>query len=251
MSTPFRIAIPARYGASRFPGKPLAGIAGRTMLEHVWSRGCAAGALEVVIATDDERIAETARGFGADVCLTRADHPSGTDRLAQVAAERGWPDDAIVVNLQGDEPLTPPALLRQVAEDLAAYSDAALATLAAPLAAADRDEPNIVKVVTDRAGYALYFSRAPIPYPRVAESAQPRRHLGLYAYRADFLRRFTALEPAPIERAEQLEQLRALWHGERIHVADAAAVPAAGVDAPADIERVEAALAAMEDTHGR
>ncbi len=243
MSTPFRVAIPARYASTRFPGKPLTPIAGRTMLEHVWRRACEAGAEEVVVATDDDRIATAANEFGATVCMTRADHPSGTDRLAEVAQACGWSDDAIVVNLQGDEPLMPPVVLRQVAEDLAAFPDAALATLHAPLAdAAERDDPNIVKVVTDHAGYALYFSRAPIPYPRTPDAADAHRHLGIYAYRAGFLRRFTALEPAPIERAEQLEQLRALWHGHRIHVTEAAAIPAAGVDDPGDVARVEAAL---------
>lgn len=252
MTEPFRIAIPARHGSTRFPGKPLAPIAGRPMLEHVWTRASEAGAAEIVIATDDRRIADAAEGFGATVCLTRDDHASGTDRLAEVVARRGWPDDAIVVNLQGDEPLMPPALLAQVAADLAAHPAAAIATLAVPLGAGeDRDDPNVVKVVTDRDGYALYFSRAPIPYARGESSAVPRRHLGIYAYRAAFLRRFTGLEPAPIERAEQLEQLRALWHGERIHVAEAETVPAPGVDAPGDVERVEAALAATETDHGR
>lgn len=243
MSTPFRVAIPARYASTRFPGKPLAPIAGRTMLEHVWRRACEAGAEEVVVATDDDRIAAAAGGFGATVCMTRADHPSGTDRLAEVAQARAWSDDAIVVNLQGDEPLMPPVVLRQVAEDLAAFPDAALATLSVPLVdEGERHEPNTVKVVTDRAGYALYFSRAPIPYPRTPGAAEAHRHLGIYAYRAGFLRRFSGLEPAPIERAEQLEQLRALWHGHRIHVIEAAAIPAAGVDDPDDVARVEAAL---------
>lgn len=243
MSTSFRVAIPARYASTRFPGKPLTRIAGRPMLEHVWLRACEAGAEEVVVATDDDRIATAADGFGATVCMTRADHPSGTDRLAEVARARRWPDDAIVVNLQGDEPLMPPVVLRQVAEDLATFADAALATLAVPLGnAGERDEPNIVKVVTDRAGYALYFSRAPIPYPRTPNAAEAHRHLGIYAYRAGFLRRFSGLEPAPIERAEQLEQLRALWHGHRIHVTAAAAIPAAGVDDPGDVARVESAL---------
>lgn len=243
MNAPFRVAIPARYASTRFPGKPLAVIAGRPMLEYVWRRACEAGADQVVVATDDERIAAVADGFGATVCMTSAEHASGTDRLAEVARELGWPDDAIVVNLQGDEPLMPPLVLRQVAEDLAALPDAALATLSVPLTdAGERDEPNIVKVVTDRAGYALYFSRAPIPYPRTPDAATAQRHLGIYAYRAGFLGRFGGLEPAPIERAEQLEQLRALWHGHRIHVTEAAAVPAAGVDDPADIGRVEAAL---------
>jgi 3-deoxy-manno-octulosonate cytidylyltransferase (CMP-KDO synthetase) len=248
MNAPFRIAIPARYASTRFPGKPLAMIAGRTMLEHVWQRACEAGADEVVVATDDDRIASAAEGFGARVCMTRADHASGTDRLAEVASLRAWAEDDIVVNLQGDEPLTPPVVLRQVAEDLAGCADAAMSTLAVPLEDAGAlDEPNVVKVVTDRAGYALYFSRAPIPYPRDPAAAAARRHLGIYAYRAGFLGRFAGLEPAPIERAEQLEQLRALWHGHRIHVGDAAVVPAAGVDAPEDLERVETALREARD----
>lgn len=243
MSASFRVAIPARYASTRFPGKPLTPIAGRAMLQHVWERACEAGAEEVVVATDDDRIAAAAAGFGATVCMTRAEHPSGTDRLAEVAETRGWPDDAIVVNLQGDEPLMPPVVLRQVAEDLAAFPDAALATLSVPLGDnGERDRPDIVKLVTDCAGYALYFSRAPIPYSRMPESADAHRHLGIYAYRAGFLRRFSTLEPAPIERAEQLEQLRALWHGHRIHVTEAAAIPAAGVDHPDDVARVEAAL---------
>ena len=251
MTEPFRIAIPARHGSTRFPGKPLAPIAGRPMLAHVWARASEAGAAEIVVATDDARIAEAAEGFGADVCFTRDDHASGTDRLAEVVAARGWPDHAIVVNLQGDEPLMPPVLLAQVAADLAAHPDAAIATLSVPLGAGeDPADPNIVKVVSDRAGYALYFSRAAIPHARGESDAAPRRHLGIYAYRAAFLRRFAGLEPAPLERAEQLEQLRALWHGERIHVAEADAVPAAGVDAPEDIARIEAAFAATEPDNG-
>ncbi|WP_070988668.1 3-deoxy-manno-octulosonate cytidylyltransferase [Halofilum ochraceum] len=243
MSTAFRVAIPARYASTRFPGKPLTPIAGRTMLEHVWRRACEAGAEEVVVATDDDRIAAAAEGFGATVCMTRSDHASGTDRLAEVAQAHGWSEEAIVVNLQGDEPLMPPVVLRQVAEDLAAFPDAALSTLSVPLVGADeRHEPNVVKVVTDRFGYALYFSRAPIPYPRNPEGGDAHRHLGIYAYRAGFLRQFSGLDPAPIEQAEQLEQLRALWHGHRIHVTEAAAIPAAGVDAPGDVARVEAAL---------
>lgn len=248
MSVAFRVAIPARYGSTRYPGKPLVTLGGRPMLEHVWRRACDAGAAAVVVATDDERIATAARAFGADVCLTAADHASGTDRLAEVAAARAWADDEVIVNLQGDEPLTPPALLAQVAADLAARPDAAIATLATPLGADGRaDDPDVVKVVTDAGGYALYFSRAPIPWWRDGRPAAPDpatlRHLGIYAYRAGFLRAFTGLAPAPLERAERLEQLRALWHGYRIHVAEAAAIPGAGIDAPGDVERVERALA--------
>lgn len=255
MTARFRIAIPARHASTRFPGKPLVSIAGRPMIEHAWRRALDAGADEIVIATDDERVAAVADRIGADVCLTRADHASGTDRLAQLVADRGWPDEAIVVNLQGDEPLTPPVVLAQVARDLAAHERADVATLATPLEpGGGADSPHVVKVVTDADGYALYFSRARIPYGRDAGAgAELRRHLGIYAYRAGFLRRFAALDPAPIERAEQLEQLRALWHGHAVHVADAVAVPGPGVDAPDDVARVEAELAKSADggDHGR
>ncbi len=249
MSTAFRVAIPARYGSTRFPGKPLITLAGRPLIEHVWRCGCDAGASEVVIATDDARIADAARRFGAEVAVTGSAHASGTDRLAEVAANRGWGDDDIVVNLQGDEPLTPPAILAQVAADLEAAPDAPMATLAAPLASEDADDPNTVKLVTDARGFALYFSRAPIPCWRDGRSAGTeayRRHLGIYAYRAGFLRRFATLPPAPLEQAERLEQLRALWHGYGIHVADAVALPGAGLDTPEDVERIAAELSARD-----
>lgn len=244
MTPAFRVAIPARYGSMRFPGKPLVTLAGPTLLEHVWRRAGEAGAREVVIATDDERIAEAARGFGAEVAMTASAHASGTDRLAELAALRGWGGDDIVVNLQGDEPLTPPAILAQVAADLDAAPDAPMATLATPLATAEADDPNIVKLVTDARGFALYFSRAPIPCWRDGRPGEGayRRHLGIYAYRAGFLRRFATLEPAPIEQAERLEQLRALWHGYSIHVSDAVALPGPGLDAPDDVERIAAEL---------
>lgn len=249
MTATFRIAIPARYASTRFPGKPLVALRGRPMLEHVWRRAREAGAAQVVVATDDRRIAEAAEGFGAEVCLTRAEHASGTDRLAEVAARQGWDDDDVVVNLQGDEPLTPPAILAQAAADLAAWPRAPVATLATPMAPDAAGDPNVVKVVTDAQGFALYFSRAPIPWWRDGVPADPdppvRRHLGIYAYRAGFLRTYACLEPAPLERAERLEQLRVLWHGHAIHVADAEALPGAGVDDPGEVARVEAALAAF------
>jgi len=252
MTTPFRVAIPARYASTRFPGKPLAPIAGRTMLEHVWRRACEAGAEEVVVATDDERIAAVADGFGAAVCMTRADHPSGTDRLAEVAQARGWSDDAIVVNLQGDEPLMPPGLLALAARSLADDPAAAVATLAVPIdAAAELFDPAAVKVVCDARGHALYFSRAPIPWDRdrfeaIEDAAVAAggwlRHLGLYAYRAEFLRRYPRLAPAPAEQHEALEQLRALWHGFTIRVAVADQRPGPGVDTPEDLACVAARL---------
>lgn len=250
-ATSFRIVIPARHDSTRLPGKPLIEVAGRPLVEHVWRSACAAGAEEVLIATDDRRIAEVAENFGAHTCLTRSDHASGTDRLAEVAARAEWDDDAIVVNLQGDEPLTPPAVLQQVAANLAAHPQASMATLATPFTTAeDVADPNLVKVVTDHAGYALYFSRSPVPFDRdrrqvggTGDRSPHWRHIGLYAYRCGFLRRYTELPVPDIERREALEQLRALWHGYRIHVAEAVALPAAGVDTAADIERVARLLA--------
>ena len=250
----FRVAIPARYASTRLPGKPLRLLAGRPLIEHVYRRALASGAAEVVIATDDPRIRAVAEGFGATVCMTSAAHPSGTDRLAEVAAQLGWPDDAIVVNAQGDEPGLPPALARQVAASLAAHPDAGIATACARLDdPAEIFDPNTVKVVRDARGYALYFSRAPIPWHREAfragqltlaqEPAEPTwfRHIGLYAYRVAVLRRYPALTPAPSERAESLEQLRALWHGIRIQVIEADETPPPGVDTEADLARLAAA----------
>ncbi len=250
MTTPFRVVIPARFGATRLPGKPLLPIAGRPMLAHVHARALESGAEEVVIATDDERIRVAAEGFGATVVMTSANHRSGTDRLAEVAAGRGWAPQTIVVNLQGDEPLMPPRLIGQVAELLACAPDAAMGTLCTPIESAEElADPNAVKVVVDSAGYALYFSRAPIPWDReqFTTTTPPTaglhfRHLGLYAYRAGFLARYAQLTPASLEQLESLEQLRVLWHGERIRIAQALELPGAGVDTAADLERVRAWL---------
>jgi 3-deoxy-manno-octulosonate cytidylyltransferase (CMP-KDO synthetase) len=250
---PFRVAIPARYASTRLPGKPLRLLAGRPLIEHVYRRALASGALEVVIATDDARIREVAEGFGATVCMTSPDHASGTDRLAEAAARLGWPDDAIVVNVQGDEPGMPPALVWQVARGLATHPDAGIATACARIRdPAELFDPNAVKVMRDARGYALYFSRAPIPWHReafrtgaAALAELPAdtawfRHIGLYAYRVAVLRRYPELTPAPAEQAESLEQLRALWHGIRIHVAEAVETPPPGVDTEADLARAEA-----------
>ena len=249
---PCKIVIPARYASTRLPGKPLLPLAGKPMVQWVYERARASGAEEVWIATDDARIAQAAAGFGAPVCLTRADHASGSERLAEVVAQRGWPDEAVVVNLQGDEPLMPPALLDQVATALAADAGAAIATVCARIhAAAEVFNPNVVKVVRDDAGRALYFSRAPIPWQRDAwkdgarvlpEGATFYRHIGLYAYRAGFLRRWPGLAPSPLEQAESLEQLRALWHGFAIAVIDSAELPGPGVDTPEDVPGVERLL---------
>jgi 3-deoxy-manno-octulosonate cytidylyltransferase (CMP-KDO synthetase) len=245
--TGFRVVIPARYASSRLPGKPLLPIAGRPMLQHVYERALQCGATEVVIATDDERIAQAAAGFGAPVCMTAVGHSSGTERLAEVVEAYGWADDSIVVNVQGDEPLMEPELIRQVAAGLAANPRAAMATLAYPFESdATRNDPNVVKVVLDRNGFALYFSRASIPFvrdPSGAGDVTGLRHIGLYAYRAGFLGRYRELEPAPCEQIEKLEQLRVLWHGLGIHVGIAAQLPGPGVDTHDDLQRVEGLIA--------
>jgi 3-deoxy-manno-octulosonate cytidylyltransferase (CMP-KDO synthetase) len=257
----FTVLIPARYASTRLPGKPLADIAGKPMVVRVAENARASGASRVVVATDDTRIADAARAHGVDACLTRSDHPTGTDRLAEAAAALGLADDAIVVNVQGDEPLLAPALVARMAALLATRPDASIATACHAIHdAAEAFNPNVVKVVLDRAGFALYFSRATIPWARDAfagsgPGAKPdrlpeglpiHRHYGLYAYRAGFLRRFPTLSPAPIERFEALEQLRALWHGERIVVEVTEGTPAPGVDTPEDLERVRALYLARE-----
>ncbi|MFZ3206972.1 MAG: 3-deoxy-manno-octulosonate cytidylyltransferase [Pseudomonas sp.] len=254
MNDAFTVVIPARYASSRLPGKPLQDIAGKPMIQHVWEQAGKSSARQVVVATDDLRIVEVCRGFGAEVLLTRSDHNSGTDRLAEVAAVLGLAPDAIVVNVQGDEPLIPPAIIDQVAANLAANPQAAIATLAEPIDdVAALFNPNVVKVVSDRNGLALTFSRAPLPWARdafaVSREQLPanvpyRRHIGIYAYRAQFLHDFVAWGPCWLEDTECLEQLRALWHGVRIHVADALQAPPAGVDTEEDLERVRRLLGA-------
>lgn len=251
--TGFRVVIPARYASQRLPGKPLLTIAGRPMIQHVYERAQQSGAEAIVVATDDRRIADTVRGFDGEVCMTSAEHQSGTDRIAEVVQRLGWPDDALVVNLQGDEPMMPPGLLSQVATVLQTHTEADMATLAVPLDEKDQlFDTNVVKVVFDRFGYALYFSRATIPWNRdeFAPDSEVQhgwlhdvyRHLGIYAYRAKFLKSYTDLDVAPIERMESLEQLRVLWHGRRIAVDIAEEVPPAGVDTEADLRRISAAL---------
>jgi 3-deoxy-manno-octulosonate cytidylyltransferase (CMP-KDO synthetase) len=243
----FMVIIPARYASTRLPGKPLLEIAGKPMVRHVYERAVESGAGRVVVATDDERIHRVAEGFGAEVVLTGAHHGSGTERLAEVVDHLGLPDTAIVVNLQGDEPLMPAPLVRQVAAALHHHAAAAVATLCSPLReTADLFDPHVVKVVRDAQGYALYFSRAPIPWDRDgfavgggrgAPSAH-QRHIGLYAYRAGFIRAYPQLPPCPLEQLESLEQLRILCHGRRIYVDEAATPPGPGVDTLADLGRV-------------
>jgi 3-deoxy-manno-octulosonate cytidylyltransferase (CMP-KDO synthetase) len=220
------------------------------MIEHVFRQAVASGAGQVVIATDDARIRDVAERFGATVYMTATDHVSGTDRLAEVAERLGWPDDDIIVNLQGDEPLMPPALLRQVALALSTHADAGIATLCTRINTVHEVfDPHVVKVVSDAKGYALYFSRAPIPYhrdeffkngDRLPAGSDYFRHIGLYAYRVDVLRRYPRLPPCMLEKTESLEQLRALWNGIRIAVPEAVEVPPMGVDTPEDLENVDA-----------
>lgn len=254
MTSAYTVVIPARYASSRLPGKPLQDIAGKPMIRHVWEQACRSGAQRVVIATDDTRILHVCEGFGAQVVLTGVEHNSGTDRLAEVAAKLGLAADAIVVNVQGDEPLIPPAVIDQVARNLAAHPEAAIATLAEPI---DDPQalfnPNVVKVLSDINGLALTFSRAPLPWARdefalgrdVLPSGVPyRRHIGIYAYRAGFLADFVSWGPCWLENTERLEQLRALWHGKRIHVAEAVEAPPGGVDTAEDLERVRKLLGA-------
>lgn len=252
MTTDFTVVIPARYGSSRFPGKPLKVIAGKPMVQLVWEQARKSNAQRVVVATDDARIFEACEAFGAEVLMTRDDHNSGTDRLAEVATQLGLAADAIVVNVQGDEPMIPPAVIDQVASNLAAHPEAGISTLAEPIDdVAALFNPNVVKVSSDINGLALTFSRAPLPWARDALAVNRdelpagvpyRRHIGIYAYRAGFLHDFVGWEPCQLENTENLEQLRALWNGVRIHVADALEALPAGVDTPEDLERVRRLL---------
>jgi 3-deoxy-manno-octulosonate cytidylyltransferase (CMP-KDO synthetase) len=239
---PFTVIIPARYSSSRFPGKPLADLGGKPMVVRVCERAAQSGARAVHVATDDERIAAALRAHGHSALMTRADHASGTDRVAEAAAQLGLDEDEVVVNLQGDEPLIPPALVREVGLLLSQRPKASVATACHPIHdAASLASPNVVKVVMDAEGYALYFSRSRIPYPREGE-APCYRHAGLYAYRAGFLGKLAGLEPCQIERAEALEQLRVLWHGYRIAVAVSESDIPPGVDTPQDLEAVRRML---------
>ena len=245
------IVIPARFASSRLPAKPLLLIHGRPMILRVVDQAKkVAGFDDLCVATDDERIAEICRAEGVDVVLTSPDHPSGTDRLSEVARLKGWAEDDIIVNVQGDEPQIPPAIIAQVAENLA-HTSAPMATLA--VAIEDEHElfnPNAVKVVMDKQGYALYFSRATIPWDRDGFAQEPKqwrhsflRHIGIYAYRAGFISQYVSWPVSPLEQIESLEQLRVLWHSEKIHVAVAAETPPAGVDTADDLEKVRCYLA--------
>lgn len=247
----FTVIIPARYASSRLPGKPLAMIGNKSMIQRVYERAAAAGAAEVIVATDDQRIIDAVEAFGGRAMMTSPHHNSGTERIAEVIDYLAIADDQVVVNVQGDEPFIPPEIIRQVADNLANQKVAHMATLAVPIHSLDEvTSPHAVKVVTDVNGYALYFSRAPIPYERdgltqnkLGALADYRRHIGIYAYRAGFVWRYIEWEPSPLEQIESLEQLRVLWYGERIHVAEAIATPPAGIDTPADLARANQEVA--------
>lgn len=247
----FVVVIPSRYASARLPGKPLLALNGKAMIQHAYERGCESGASEVVIATDDERIAEASEAFGATVCMTREDHQSGTERIAEVADIFDWDDTKIVVNLQGDEPAMPAVLINQCAE-LLGDERADIATLASPFSSqSDFDNPNCVKVVRNRHGHALYFSRAPIPHARDAGNQETAvstalHHHGIYAYRCGVLRDFVNATPSPLEICEQLEQLRALSLGMTIAVDVPAVRPGIGVDTAEDLKRAEQELLAMQ-----
>lgn len=241
----FVIVIPARFASTRLPGKPLLDIAGKPMIQHVWERAMESKAEQVLIATDDQRIADAAHAFGAQVAFTRADHPSGTDRLQEVAQQQGWSEHVAVVNVQGDEPLIPAAVINQVADVLLLNARADVATLCEAISDEKQfRDPNAVKVVCNEAGEALYFSRAPIAWPRegVIDKYWGYRHIGIYAYRAGFLHRYVSWPPCVLEQTEKLEQLRALYKGSVIQVEEACMHIPAGVDTQHDLDIVRAHL---------
>ncbi|HWV16649.1 MAG TPA: 3-deoxy-manno-octulosonate cytidylyltransferase [Cellvibrio sp.] len=249
----FTVVIPARYASTRLPAKPLREIAGKPMIQHVYERACESAATEIIIATDDARIEAAARQFGAKVCMTSAAHTSGTDRLQEVVSQLQLPDDGLVVNVQGDEPLIPAQVINQVAANLVAMPSASMATLSEPIHSLDDfRNPNIVKLVSDAQGRALYFSRAPIPWPRdhfaaanvqaLPESFIAQRHIGIYAYRVALLNRFVRWPVALLEKIESLEQLRVLWNGEIIHVAESVVAVPGGVDTEEDLQRIKKLL---------
>lgn len=246
----FRVIIPARYASERLPGKALLEIGGKPMIQHVYERACESGAESVVIATDDDKIYQAAKKFDAQVYMTSAEHRSGTERLSEVVVALGYENDDIVVNVQGDEPLIPPSVIQQVAEDLAAHDNVKMATLCEPIKNTDDLlNSDVVKVIMNQRNYALYFSRAPIPWMR--DNFPPKegktlgdqehfRHIGIYGYRVGFIQQYIEWEPCPLEKMESLEQLRVLWNGAKIHVGLAKAHVPAGVDTKEDLARVKA-----------
>tara|TARA_R110002167_G_scaffold55676_19_gene158017 strand:+ start:6760 stop:7518 length:759 start_codon:yes stop_codon:yes gene_type:complete len=247
----FSVIIPARYASTRFPGKPLVDINGKPMVQHVYERAVESGASRVIVATDDLRIAKVVSDFGGHYCMTAAHHESGTERLAEVIDTEGFLSHELVVNVQGDEPFIPAINIQQVAENLHHHQQAEMATLAVKITDVEEAfNPNVVKVITDKQGYALYFSRATIPYDRsrfLDEEVIDEigdyylRHIGIYAYRAGFIKQYVSMSPSGLEQIESLEQLRVLWHGEKIHVDIARQTPPTGIDTPEDLVRLLAA----------
>lgn len=239
MNFRYKIVIPSRYASTRLPGKPLLDIAGRPLIQHVYEAAMSSRAEQVIIATDDDRIQTVARSFGAEVIMTSRDHNSGTDRLAEVVAMLDEPDDSIIVNLQGDEFGMPPGLIDQVASALYANPERSMASLCEPITdREDYENPNVVKVVMDGHNAALYFSRSPIPWLKQGwVPGCAYRHIGLYAYRCGFLRRFSATPVCPLEQSESLEQLRVLFRGEKIHIEIACDQTGIGIDTPEDLEK--------------
>ena len=258
MTLRFKVVIPARYASTRLPGKPLLNITGKPMIAHVCEKALQAGAEEVVVATDDDRILQTVTDLGIRAVMTRPDHQSGTERIAEVAELCGWSGGDIIVNVQGDEPLIPPEIIQELATVLAGQQQAGIATMAAEIRDAEEIfNPNAVKVVLNKDGYALYFSRAPIPWDRdgfaqqnkqVSERMPYYRHIGMYAYTVDFLKRYCQWESSVLETVESLEQLRILWYGEAIRVKVVDKTPAAGVDTAEDLLRVEGVMKALRTT---
>lgn len=249
----FKVVIPARHASTRLPGKPLLDIGGLPMIVRVAQRAAQSGADALVVATDHAGIADAVRAHGFEAVMTRSDHATGTDRIAEVAEQLGWSPATVVVNVQGDEPLIDPDLIRQVAQALDQDPESSIATASSAITdSADFFNPAVVKVICDIHGRAMYFSRAPIPWARDAFAASrdtlpaglgAQRHIGIYAYRVRFLQRNARLDPAPMEQVEALEQLRALWHGYRIRVVADVPMPHAGVDTPDDLERIRALFA--------
>lgn len=249
MKMPFYVIIPARFGSTRLPGKPLKSLAGKPMIQWVYEAAQKSEAQKVIVATDNEAIAEVVKAFGGHVCMTKAEHPSGTDRLQEVVEQLGLADDEIVVNVQGDEPLIPPAVINQVAANLAGNIGSCMATLSEPLQTMDDCfNPNAVKVVSSKNGQALYFSRAPIPWvrdnystdsPVLPSNNLAQRHIGIYAYRAELLHQFVTWPVAALEAVEKLEQLRVLENGKHIHIEPACEDVPAGIDTEDDFQRVQ------------
>ena len=239
----FSVVIPARYASTRLPGKPLRQIAGKPMIEWVWKAAVSSGASNVIVATDDERIATTVKDFAGEACMTDSAHQTGTDRILEAVSEYQWPDDHIIVNLQGDEPLMPAANIQQVANNLQ-RSACDMATLHERISTDQAHNPAQVKLVVNHAGHALYFSRSMIPFDRTGSEPELYGHIGIYAYRVGFIREYASLPVSQLEQAESLEQLRALYHGYRIHSELAAEPVGPGVDTEADLQRAEAILSA-------